>query len=591
MHNRERMNIVITGHVDHGKSTIIGKLLVDTNSLPNGKLETVKRNCENNSRPFEYAFLLDALKDEQSQGITIDSARVFFKTAKRDYIIIDAPGHVEFLKNMISGASRAEAALIVIDAEEGIKENSKRHGYMLSMLGIKQIVVLVNKMDLVNFDESIYDKIKNEFTSFLNSISVYPVCFIPVCGRNGDNIAIKSNKMAWYADNTVLDVLDKFNKEKSNLEKPFRMPVQAVYKFTEDGDTRRIIAGTVESGKAKCGDEVIFSPSGKKSKIKTIEGFNITPLTEIKQGMAVGFTLEEQIYISRGQMASIAGELPPKMGKNLVVNLFWLGKNPLIIGKKYLFKSATTKVKASLIEIQKVIDASDLSFTNNQDYIKRHDIAECILSLEKPAAFDLYENLLLTSRFVLVDDYEICGGGIIKSLLPDEMSGMREKIFARNYKWEKGLISADERAIKYGQAQQLIIITGEIGSGKKTIAKLVEEKLFKTGRLVYFLGIGNVKHGIDSDLDKQEKNRAEHLRRTAEVANILLDAGCILIVTARSLTNYDLEIFKLAVNPDFISVVWTGAEITTDIDYNLSIPGITDVEYSVNAVIDFIAAK
>jgi len=397
----------------------------------------VKRQCEVNARPFEYAFLLDALKDEQSQGITIDSARVFFKTVKRDYIIIDAPGHIEFLKNMISGASRAEAALLVIDAEEGIKENSKRHGYMLSMLGLKQLVVLVNKMDLVDFRESVFREIENEYSMFLRNISINPDCFIPVCGRSGENIAFKSELMKWYSGKSVVDILDSFIKEKADPEKPFRMPVQSVYKFTASGDSRRIVAGTVESGKAKLGDEIVIFPSGKKSKIKSFEGFNTAVVKEISQGVAAGFTLEEQIYIKRGELVTLAGELPAKTGKNIIVNLFWLGKNPFIKNKSYFLKVGTAKVRMTLIEIHKLIDASDLSFSEDKDYVEKHIIAECTLRLEKPIAFDFYEDIVPTGRFVIIDEYEIAGGGIIRNVLPDEMTRVREKIFLRNYKWEK----------------------------------------------------------------------------------------------------------------------------------------------------------
>ena len=216
MNGRAQMNIVIVGHVDHGKSTVIGRLLADTGTLPKGKLESVKDNCRKNSKPFEYAFLLDALKDEQSQGITIDMARCFFKTAARDYIIIDAPGHIEFLKNMITGASRAESALLVIDVDEGIKENSKRHGQMVSMLGVKQVTVLVNKMDLVDFSEEVFEKLKADYSEFLAQIKVKPVSFIPVSAREGDNIATLSERMPWYRGATVLQQLDGFTSDSSS---------------------------------------------------------------------------------------------------------------------------------------------------------------------------------------------------------------------------------------------------------------------------------------------------------------------------------------------------------------------------------------
>ena len=268
------MNIVIVGHVDHGKSTIIGRMLADTGSLPKGKLEQIKEKCRVNSKPFEYAFLLDALRDEQSQGITIDAARVFFKTQKRDYIIIDAPGHIEFLKNMITGASFAETALLVIDAKEGVKENSIRHGYMLSMLGIKQVVILINKMDLVNYDESVYNKIKEEYTIFLDEIDIIPKTFIPVSGMKGDNIISHTKQISWYNGSTVLEILDEFIAEPSKSAKPLRMPIQDIYKFTNLGDSRRILAGMIETGTLNVGDEITFYPSGKSTKVKSIEGFN-----------------------------------------------------------------------------------------------------------------------------------------------------------------------------------------------------------------------------------------------------------------------------------------------------------------------------
>src|SRR6188768_3625900 len=210
---REHFNVVIVGHVDHGKSTVVGRLLADTNALPQGKLESVRRECDRTGKPFEYAFLLDALSDEQDQGITIDTARCFFKSAKRDYIIIDAPGHIEFLKNMISGAARAEAAVLVIDAKEGVRENSRRHGYILSMLGIKQVIICVNKMDLVGYSEEHFLKIEKEYRDFLNSIgAVSPQQFIPVSAVNGENLATRSASMPWYKGPTMLESLDVFRK-------------------------------------------------------------------------------------------------------------------------------------------------------------------------------------------------------------------------------------------------------------------------------------------------------------------------------------------------------------------------------------------
>jgi len=325
----EKMNIVIVGHVDHGKSTLVGRLLADTGSLPEGRLEAVKEDCRRNAKPFEYAFLIDALKDEQSQGITIDAARVFFKSARRHYIIIDAPGHIEFLKNMVTGASRAEAALLVIDAQEGIQENSRRHGYLLSMLGIGKIVVVVNKMDLAGYSEQTFHAIQTEYRNFLTQLNVNPAGFIPVSGIGGDNVAGPSSNMDWYKGPTLLQALDGFDKAPPMIRWPFRMPVQDVYKFTQMGDDRRIIAGTAASGQIQVGEKVVFYPSGKTTRVKSLETFNTPPKTGTACGQPAGFTMEEQIYVQRGEIAARAGEPRPKVASRIRASVFWLGHKPL----------------------------------------------------------------------------------------------------------------------------------------------------------------------------------------------------------------------------------------------------------------------
>ncbi len=574
------MNIVVVGHVDHGKSTIIGRLLAETKSLPEGKLEQVKLNCERNSKPFEYAFLLDALKDEQAQGITIDSARVFFHTDKRNYIIIDAPGHIEFLKNMISGAARAEAAFLVIDAAEGVQENSRRHGYMLAMLGIKQVAILVNKMDLVDYQEAIFLNIRKEYEDFLAQIDIHAKNFIPVSGREGDNLAETSEKMPWYQGQTALKVLDSFEKEKPALDKPFRMPVQDVYKFTAKGDNRRIVAGTVDSGKISVGDEVVFYPSGKKSHVKSIEGFACSPQDRTSAGYAMGFTLEEQIYITRGEIAAKTSEAQPENTSHLLVSLFWLGKKPLSKKKNYFLKLGTAKVTARLEEVHRVINASDLSSSDQQEKIQRHEVAECTLKLNQTIAFDKAEELAATSRFVIIDEYEICGGGIIRKGLKDKQSIIRDQVFLRNYKWEKSIISRENRSEKYNQRPTLILITGQKNVGKKSLAKSLESRLFADGKLVYFLGIGNVVYGIDADLKKNKEEtqakRQEHLRRLSEVAHILLDAGMILIVTAVELSQDDLSMIKISIDSEQIETVWVGDNVTTNLNYDIQVPSHDD---------------
>ena len=589
----EQMNIVIAGHVDHGKSTVIGRLLADTGSLPDGKLEQVKETCRRNSKPFEYAFLLDALKDEQSQGITIDAARVFFKTDKRHYIIIDAPGHIEFLKNMVTGASHAEAALLVIDADEGVQENSRRHGYMISMLGIKQMVVLVNKMDLVDYDQQVFDSIVTEYTEFLDGIGLTAKAFLPVSGMEGDAIAALSDKMPWYTGQTVLEALDSFEKEPPPTDKPFRMPVQDVYKFTKAGDKRRIIAGTVDTGSVSVGDEVIFYPSGKSSTVKSLERFNAESPKDFSAGSAASLTLEQQIYIARGQLAGRADEPAPKVSKRLRVNLFWMGKKPMEKGKDYILKVGTVKEPVRIEEITSVMDASDLSSAHQKDSIEYHDVAECILSCQHAIAFDVIDEVPAMGRFVIVDDYEIRGGGIIRESLEDEQHDMRQQVMQRNLKWTGGTIGREQRWERYNQKAALVLVTGKRNVGKKTLARAIEQRLFVDGKVVYFMGIANVLYGVDADIKKpgtDEPHRPEHVRRLAEVANILLDAGVILVVTAIGLTQKELEIIQNVVDSDLIEPIWLGDD-PTDIDFAMKVPNLNDLDETLDNIKALLQSK
>jgi len=568
---KEKMNIVIVGHVDHGKSTVIGRLLADTGSLPKVKLAKVNADCKKNSKPFEYAFLLDALRDEQSQGITIDSARCFFKSTKRDYIIIDAPGHIEFLKNMISGAARAEAAILVIDAAEGIKENSKRHGYMLSMLGIKQVMVCINKMDMVGYKKTVYNNIEKEYSKFLEHIGIQPMMFIPLSAREGDNIIKASPKLSWFKGKNLLTAIDFFKKEIPLREKAFRMPMQDVYKFTAHGDDRRIIAGRIESGSIAVGDDVVFLPSNKRSSIKSIEGFSVKKALSRNVGHSIGVTLTEQIYVNRGEVMCKADEDLPVISSLLKVELFWMGKKPLMMDKEYLFKIGTTRVPFKVKEIKRVIDASDLKKEKKKN-IGRHDVAECILETLKPVAFDLTSDLQSTSRFVIVDDHDIRGGGIITALVEDEQHQARQQVFVREERWEKSIIDPKDRSLVYAQRPKLILLTGQTRFDKKSIAKQLEKKLFELGKKVYFLGIGNLLRGLDIDVDEQRAQRGEHVRRLAEVAHIMMDAGLIVIATASNLSDEELKLIQTLNDRGSIFIINVGKSKFKDgnnIDLNL----------------------
>ncbi len=591
MNGRAQMNSVIVGQVDHGKSTVIGRLLADTGTLPKGKLESVKANCRKNSKPFEYAFLLDALKDEQSQGITIDMARCFFKTAARDYIIIDAPGHIEFLKNMITGASRAESALLVIDVDEGIKENSKRHGQMVSMLGVKQVTVLVNKMDLVDFSEEVFEKLKADYSEFLAQIKVKTVSFIPVSAREGDNIASLSDRMPWYKGATVLQQLDGFTSDKQLQDKPFRFPVQDIYKFTRQNDDRRIVAGTVAAGSVSVGDEVLFLPSGKQSAIQSVETFN-TALKQIATtGDAFGFTLTTQIYIRPGELMVKPSEPLPEVGTRFRVNIFWVGRAPMILEKEYKLKIGSARASVKLAEICNTLDASDLSYSNNKHQLDCRDVGECILETSRPIAFDPAAASETTGRFVIVDNYEIAGGGIVIENLSADETLLQRHIRERENNWEKGLIKTEERERANGHRAKFIVFTGVPGTGKRSIAKALEQGLFSNRLKAYYLGVANIDRGLDADLGFNADNAGERLRRIGELARIITDAGLIFITTIDDADDYDIETLKQLNEPSEILVINLGENSFSRYHPDLLIPSGGTVAEAVKKVADLLKTK
>ena len=569
----QKMNIVIIGHVDHGKSTLVGRLLADTDSLPKGKLEAVKAQCARNARPFEYAFLLDALKDEQAQGITIDSARCFFRSKQREYILIDAPGHIEFLKNMISGAARAEAAALVIDAREGVQENSRRHGYLLGMLGIRQAVVCVNKMDLAGYSREAFERIQTEFTVFLGQVGITPRHFIPISARDGQNIAEPGQVMPWYDGPTVLEALDGFEKEATPVDKPLRFPVQDVYKFTAQGDDRRIFAGRIETGTLRVGDAVVLYPSGKRSTVASIEAFNAPPSVEAIAGQCTGVTLREQIYVPPGEVIARADEPSPKMARQLRVNLFWMGREPMIFNKRYLLKLGTARVPVWLRQIRTVLDASELTTERNRVHIERHDVAECVLETLKPIAFDATADIAQTGRFVLIDNYRIAGGGVVLDAERDTTDRISEHVKQREKSWGRSRITSLMRATRSGQRSTLVVIAGPAETGKAELARALEEKLFAAGRQAYYLGLNNSLLGIDEDIS-QGYLRDEYLRRLGEVAHLFTDAGMILITTVSDLDAYELKMLRTLNHPGENLVVGVGAHAlgAADVDLKLDVP-------------------
>ncbi|MBN2491506.1 MAG: adenylyl-sulfate kinase [Planctomycetes bacterium] len=560
---RRRLPVTFVGHVDHGKSTVIGRLLADTGRLAAGKMAAVRTLCEQTGKPFEYAFLLDALKDERTQGITIDAARCFFRGETRDYLFIDAPGHIEFLRNMISGAARAEAALLVIDAGEGVRENSRRHATLLGLLGIEHVIVLVNKMDLVGFERAAFEAIAGTFRAFLGELGLVGAAWIPVCARDGDNIARPSARTPWYAGPTVLGALEALEDRPGGEEGPLRLPVQDVYRFAAGGDRRRIVAGRVASGRLAVGDELLFLPSGKRSRVATIEVFHGEAPTVAAAGVSTGLTLAEQIYIRRGEIACHP-DRPARVAGSIRASVFWMAHQPLEQGREYKMKLGCGETPVVVEAIERTLDAADLSVGGAADRLARHGVGDVVLRCRRSLALDVASQATETGRFVLVDSYEIAGGGIVREVLEDAIDAYRRAARVRELKWIAGGLDAAARRVRYGHGPALVMITGPVDSGRKDLARDLERRLFEAGRHVYYLAIGSVVHGVDLDLTGDPAHAEEHLRRFGEVAHLLLDTGLIVVATARDLGRRDLESVAALVEPDPVVTVGLGAGYAGD---------------------------
>jgi bifunctional enzyme CysN/CysC len=554
----EQLKIVIVGHVDHGKSTFVGRLFHDTGSLPEGKLEQLQKIAERRGVPFEWANLMDALQSERDQNITIDTAQIWFHTKKRQYVIIDAPGHKEFLKNMITGAANAEAALLLIDAHEGVQENSRRHGYLLNLLGIRQIAVLVNKMDLENYNQARFNQIEAEYRTWLRTIGVEPKLFIPIAAKHGDNIASLSPNTPWWRGPTVLETLDEFKVSETPANQPLRFPIQDVYRF----DERRILAGRVEAGSIKVGDKLVFSPTNKTSTVKTIERWNAPEAKSASAGESVGITLTEQIFVARGSVAALE-TAPPYELSSFKARLFWLGRQPFSKGKTYKLKLATQEVDCNIQSIEKVIDASTLetvSRKENEMFVGRHEVAELTLHTKKPIAFDIHADIIPTGRFVIVDGFDVSGGGIIAAdNYPRRTHDAATK--SSNIFWSRGKVTLGQRELRNNHLGCVLWLTGLSGSGKSTIATELERELFNLGRHVYVLDGDNIRHGLCSDLGFAPKDRTENIRRIGEVAKLFADAGVICITAFISPYRADRDLVRKIIPRDRFMEVFVNAPL------------------------------
>lgn len=412
---RALVRIVIVGHVDHGKSTLIGRLLHETGSLPDGKLDHLKAVSARRGMPFEWSFLLDALQTERDQGITIDTSQIRFRTASRDFVLIDAPGHLEFLRNMITGAAQADAAVLMIDATEGVREQTRRHGYLLHLLGVRQVAVVVNKMDRTGYSAVRFNEIAEEIDAYLTSLGLKPVAVIPVSAREGDGVAVKSTALAWYDGPTVLQALDQFSPATPLQNLPLRLPVQAVYKF----DDRRIIAGRVESGEIVAGDEIVVMPGNKTARVRSIESWPVPhegrSVSAAGAGRSVGITLDRELFVQRGDILAHRSAAGPA-SRRIRARVFWLHSVPLVPDAAITLRLGTGEARGQVSAIVNTLDPGALQ-SGTSHTIPQNHIGEIDIELAKPLAADRSTDNPATGRFALEIDGRIVGGGLILDLL------------------------------------------------------------------------------------------------------------------------------------------------------------------------------
>ena len=403
---------VIVGHVDHGKSTLIGRLLYDTKSLSPDKMAEVQAMSAELGRDVELAFVLDSLEEERSQNITIETTQVFFKSDGREYVIIDAPGHVEFIKNMITGASQAQAAVVIVAAEEGIEEQTRRHSYVLSLLDIRQIAVVINKMDKVGYAEARFQELQDGMKKFLASIGRQADAIIAISAREGDNVARRSDKMPWYQGPTLLEQLARFRIEEQDGDASLRFPVQDVYKI---GD-KRILAGRVERGTVHVGQDLVFMPGGSRAKVKSIEVFLKDGVQEASEGQSIGLTLDKPLFVERGQVAFPAGDERPPVAQ-VQARIFWMRPEPLKMGEPLVLRCATQSVEVKAVRIDRRIHSSTLEvLQENASTLGENEVGEVVITTRTPV---VVEPLTLggeLGRFVLTRHDDVVAGGIVTQL-------------------------------------------------------------------------------------------------------------------------------------------------------------------------------
>jgi len=542
------LRVAVVGHVDHGKSTLVGRLLHAKGALSETKVAAVRAMCERRGMPFEWAFVTDALQAERDQGVTVDAGHVRLAHGGRSFALIDAPGHREFLKNMISGAADCDAALVVIDAEEGVREQSRRHAFMLHLLGVRELVVAVTKMDRVDYAQTRFDEVRRDFTTLLASLGIAGAAFVPVSGRAGDNILNASPRTPWYRDGGLLDRLGGIAPRPSAANRPLRLPIQDVYKF----DTRRILAGRIESGRLRVGDEIVIAPADHRVAVRGIEGWAVDgPILEAEAGQSVGITLDEQVFVARGDVIAHP-ESPAFETDAFRGRLFWLGRAPLRAGARLTLRVHTAETPVTVERIERVVDTARMTDLADTE-VPPHAVADILLRGRAVLALDAARDLDRTGRFVLLDGPDIVGGGLV------DLDGFRDRRArparkATNIARVDHRVTAEMRADRAGHRGGVIWLTGLSGSGKSTLATELELRLFGKGYQVYVLDGDNLRHGLNANLGFSPDDRAENIRRAGEVAALMARAGFLVLTAFISPYRADRARARRAAGADFHEV-------------------------------------
>ena len=518
--HKSLLRFLTCGSVDDGKSTLIGRLLYDSKMIFEDQmaaLEADSKKVGTQGGDIDFALLVDGLAAEREQGITIDVAYRFFSTEKRKFIVADTPGHEQYTRNMVTGASTADAAIILIDARKGVLTQTRRHSYLVNLLGIRHVVVAVNKMDLVGWSQEVFDAIVAEYHDFAAQVGIKAFTAIPMSALKGDNITEQSDKAPWYAGPPLMAHLEALEVEDDLREKPFRMPVQWVNRPNLDF---RGFSGLVASGVIAPGDRVKALPSGREStvdRIVTMTG----DLPRAVAGQSVTITLKDEIDISRGDVLSVAGS-PPEVADQFESTIVWMDDEAMLPGRPYLMKIGARTVGASITEPKYKVNVNTLEQLAAKR-LELNEIGVCNLSVDAPIAFDAYKDNHTLGGFILIDRMtnRTVGAGMLHFALRR----------SQNIHWQATDVDKASRAALKGQKARVVWLTGLSGAGKSTIANLVEKRLQADGRHTYLLDGDNVRHGLNKDLGFTEEDRVENIRRVAEVSKLMVDAGLIVLVS------------------------------------------------------------